>query len=142
MNESVKVAMAPKTTKNKPVRRPKKKMKASGRPKKLCSWSDEQMRWAMEAVMNSELGINRSAIQYGAPKTTLKDRISGRVQHGTKPGRVAYLTRIEEEELVNFLFECSRMGYGKTKREVLQIVQDAAKKKGMTFDRLIRGKPM
>ena len=83
MNESVKVAMAPKTTKKKPVGRPKKKMKASGRlkknmkasgrPKKLCSWSDEQIRWAMEAVMNSELGINRLAIQYGVPKTTLKD---------------------------------------------------------------------
>ena len=29
------------------------------------------------------------------------------------------------------------MGYGKTKWEVLQIVQDAAKKKGMTFDRPI-----
>ena len=79
MNESVKVAMAPKTTKKKPVGRPKKKMKASGRPKKLCSWSDEQMRGAMEAVINGELGINRSAIQYGLPKTTLMDRISGRV---------------------------------------------------------------
>ena len=83
MNELVKAAMAPKTTKKMPVERPKKKMKASGRPKKLCSWSDEQMRRAMEAVMNGELGINRSAIQYGVPKTTLKDRISGRVQHGT-----------------------------------------------------------
>ena len=55
------------------------------------------MRPAIEAVINGELGINRSAIQYGVPKTTLKDRISGRVQHGTKPGRVAYLTHIEEE---------------------------------------------
>ena len=106
MNESVKVAMAltpVKTTKKKLVGRPKKKMKASGRlkkkmkasgrPKKLCSWSDEQMRWAMEAVINGELGINRSAIQYGVPKTTLKDCISGRVQHGTKPGQVAYLKK-------------------------------------------------
>ena len=55
MNESVKVALAPKTTKKKKSvgrpknkmkasGRPKKKMKTSGRPKKLCSWSDEQMR--------------------------------------------------------------------------------------------------
>ena len=100
MNESVKVAMALKKTQKKPVGRPKKKMKASERPKKkmkasgrpkkkmkasgrskkLCSW---QMRWAMEAVMNGELGINRSAIQYGVPKTTVKNRISRRVQHGT-----------------------------------------------------------
>ena len=35
-------------------------------------------------------------------------RIAGRVQHGTKPGSVAYLDA-KEEDLVNFLFECSRM---------------------------------
>ena len=54
-------------------------------------------------------------------KKTLKGRIAGRVKHGIKPGPVAYLDPSEEEELVNFLFECSRVGYGKTKREVLQI---------------------
>ena len=58
----------------------------------------------------------------------IEGRIDGRVKHGTKRGPVAYLDAKEEEELVNFLFECSRMGYGKTKLEVLQIVEDAAKK--------------
>ena len=94
-----------KTIKRKPVERPKKIMKAVGRPKKLCPWSDEQMRRALEAVMNSELGVNRSAIHCGMPKITMMDRISGRVQHGTKPRHVAHLTHTEEEELVNFLFE-------------------------------------
>ena len=84
----------------------------------------------MEAVMNGELGVNRSALEHGVPRTTLKDRIAGRVKHRTKPGPVAYLDAKEEEELVNFLFECSRMGYGNTKHEVLQIVADAAKRKG------------
>ena len=84
----------------------------------------------MEAVMNGELGVNRSALEHGVPRTTLKDRIAGRVKHGTKPGPVAYLDAKEEEEQVNFLFECSRMAYGKTKREVLQIVEEAAKRKG------------
>ena len=40
----------------------------------------------MEAVMNGELRINRSAVEHGVPKTTLKDRIAGRVKHSTKPG--------------------------------------------------------
>ena len=33
---------------------------------------------------------------HGVPPTTLKDRFSGRVAHGTKPGLVKY--RIDEEE--------------------------------------------
>ena len=74
------------------------------------------MTRAVEAMKSCELGINRSALEYGVPKTTLKDRIAGRVKHGTKPGPVAYLDPSEEEELVNFLFECSRVGYGKTER--------------------------
>ena len=39
-------------------------------------------------------GINRAALEFGVPKTTLKDRISGRVQHGSKSGRVPYLSGI------------------------------------------------
>ena len=66
-------------------------MNAPSRPKKLCSWTDEQMTRAIDAVKSGELGINRSALKYGVPKTTLKDRIAGRVKHGTKPGPVAYL---------------------------------------------------
>ena len=65
----------------------------------------------MEAVMKGELGVNRSALEHGVPRTTLKDRLTGRVKHGTKPGPAAYLDKKKEEELVKFLFECSSMGY-------------------------------
>ena len=50
---------------------------------------------------------------------------------------MAYLDPSEEKELINFLFECSKMGYGKTKREVLQMVKAAAKKKGVAIEGLI-----
>jgi len=87
----------------------------------------------MEAVKSSELGINQSALKSGVPKTTLKDRTAGRVKQCTKPGPVACLDSKEEEELVNFVFENSKIRYGKTKREVLQIVEDAAKKKSIVI---------
>ena len=122
---------AGKDPRKKAVRRPKK-INTENRPKKLCQWTDEQMRHAMEAVMSGELGVNRSALQHGVPRTTLKDRIAGRIQHGTKPGLLAYLDA-KEDDLVKFLFECSRMGYGKTKREVIQIVEQAARRKGMAI---------
>ena len=42
------------------------------------------------------MGINRAALEFGVPKTTLKDRMPGRVQHGSKLGRVPYLSSSEE----------------------------------------------
>ena len=57
-------------------------------------------------------------------KTTLKDGITDKINHCTKPGPVACLDAEEEEELVNFLFESSKMEYGKNKRELLQIADN------------------
>ena len=63
------------------------------------------------------LGVNRAAEQFGVPRTTLKDRISGRVEHGCKSGPVPYLNK-EEEQLVNFLIQLAKIGHGKTKQPV------------------------
>ena len=45
-------------------------------------------------------------------------------------GPTPYLTYEEEKELVKFILNCSRMGYGKTRGEVLRIVGETMKKKG------------
>jgi len=58
------------------------------------------------------------------PTTTLKDRIAERVKHGTKPRPVAYLD-YKEEEIVNFLFKCSRWGM---ERLSLHMVEAAARR--------------
>ena len=55
----------------------------------------------------------------------------GRVEHGSKSGPRKYLTTLEEEELVSFLRNCSSIGYGKTRKETLAIVQAAVEKKGI-----------
>ena len=65
----------------------------------------------------------------------MKDRISGRVIHGSTSGAKPYLSREEEEELVDFLVTCSKLGYGKTRREVLLLVEAAVKKKGRSLDK-------
>jgi len=41
---------------------------------------------AMNAVTSNEMGMNEAAAQHGVPPTTLKNRLSGRLKHGTKPG--------------------------------------------------------
>ena len=65
------------------------------------------------------------------PRTTLQDRVKGRVKHGDKPGPSTYLTSAEEEELEVFSMEVAKVGYGKTRKEVNLIVEAVAKEKGV-----------
>ena len=84
---------------------------------------------AMKAIKTGRLGVNRAAEEYSVPKATLKDRLTGRIQHGSKTGLDPYLTSNEEGKLVNFLIDICKMGHGKTKREVIDIVRRTVKKK-------------
>jgi len=52
---------------------------------KRKQWTDQQMRAAIKAVEEST-GINKAAGDHGVPPSSLKDRVSGRVKHGDKPG--------------------------------------------------------
>ena len=70
---------------------------------------------AMEAVISGEMGTNQAAREFDVSATTLRDRLSGRVKHGSKPGPAAYLTEEEERQLVDFLVQVARLGYWKTK---------------------------
>ena len=116
----------------------KKQCNKESEVKKRKLWNDNSMIEAMEAVKAGRLDVNKAAEAYNVPKTTLKNRLSGRVKHGTKLGPVLYLTSSEETELANFLIDVCRMGHGKMKREVIDIVKRTVKKKmenkGKDFD--------
>ena len=56
-------------------------------------------------------------------------QLTRRVKHGKRSGPEPYLTPQEEEELAAFLKKSSKMGYGKTKKEVFSIVQRTLMKK-------------
>ena len=47
-----------------------------------------------------------AAEKSGVPNSTLHDRVSGKVQHGTISGPDPYLTVEKEEELASFLIKC------------------------------------
>ena len=85
---------------------------------------------AMTAVKHG-CQLKRAAVEHGVPASTLRDRISGRVIHGTKPGPKPYLDTAEEKELSSFLKSCSRIGYGRTRRDVMHIANSVAIEKGV-----------
>ena len=64
------------------------------------------------------------------PKSTLSDRLSGRVLNGATSGPDTYMDRSEEEELVKFLIRCAVIGYAKSREQVLALVKRLLQKKG------------
>ena len=95
--------------------------------KRKC-WTDCQMKAAMEAVGKGQ-SLNQASWDHGVPKTTLWDRIHGRIQHSTKPGPKPYLEPSEEIDLVSFIERCASIGYGKSRKYIMCIAQSAAESK-------------
>jgi len=91
------------------------------RPGKRKIWSDESMKAALEAVAAGQ-SMSEAAREHGIPKTTLHDRVSGKVIHSVKPGPRPYLSPKEKGNLGLFLKQCAKLGYGKTRKDVLGLV--------------------
>ena len=67
------------------------------------------MEAAIRAVTNGEMGVNAAS---NVPTTTLRDRLSGHVKHGSTMGAKPYLNKVEERALKDFLFNASDVGLG------------------------------
>ena len=60
------------------------------------AWDEGSMVAAIKAVQEG-CTVSKAARDHDVPKTTLYDRVSGRVTHGNKPGPRPYLTSEEEQ---------------------------------------------
>ena len=103
----------------------------SGRLPYYKVWSNESMEKAIESVKQQEFSVRQAAEVYSIPKSTLHDRISGKVVHGACSGPEPYLNATEENELVQFLIKCASMGFARNKKQVLDIVHRVLESKGM-----------
>ena len=93
------------------------------RPGKYKPWDDNSMQKALQAVKLDGASVRKAAMEYGVPKSTLGDRVSGRVTHGVLSGPPKYLSEEEEDEMVRFILGCASVGYAKTRKEILGLVQ-------------------
>ena len=93
------------------------------------SWSEEKMQLAYEAVLESGLSVRHAAEEYGIPKSTLADRVSGRRLMGCRSGPPRLLSDAQEECLVKFLLRCATIGYAKSKKDVIAIIMEMCKSK-------------
>ena len=65
-------------------------------------WREEDIVSAMEAVSQGT-AVSTAAKAFNVPRTTLDDRIKGRVKHGKKLGPDTVLTEEEEAALMSYL---------------------------------------
>ena len=88
----------------------------SDRPPLYKDYHHEKLYRAYEDVKDGRLSIRHAAEQYGIPKSTLGDRISGRVRFGAHSGPPRYLSDSEERELACFICQSAGIGYARTKK--------------------------
>ncbi len=90
------------------------------------------MERALQDVTSGERTVRRAALEHNVPRSTLHDRVSGRVLPGAVGGAPRYLNDEEEEELVRWLEGCAEVGCTKSVREVRVLVGNiVAKKTGL-----------
>lgn len=101
------------------------------RPSQFKCWSEENMTRAVSAVVTCGISIRKAATMYGIPRSTLGDRITGRVLEGSKSGPLRYLSEQEEAELITFIIGCAEIGYPKTVKDILALVQKILLSRGI-----------
>ena len=89
------------------------------------------LQQACEAVRKG-MSSRRAAEEFAIPWLTLHDHTSGRIVFGAKSGpKSFYLTANEEDELVQFLSGMAKVGYSRTVKQVIEIVQAAIDHEGL-----------
>jgi len=79
----------------------------------------------MEAVQKG-CSVKRAAEVHEVPKTTLQDKVLGKVVHA---GPQPYLNK-EEGDLAEFIEVVADVGFCKTRNQIKAMVENAAKDKG------------
>ena len=77
------------------------------------------MDQAQEEVKAGRLNLRQAAQEFGVPKTSLSDRVSGRVSSDCVPGQRTLLTPADEDSLVEYLLYSATHGFPLTKPQVL-----------------------
>ena len=83
-----------------------------------------------EAVQRGEMSTHCTREEHGVPRSTLQDKASGKRSVDANTGSHCRLLRDEESRLADFVCGCASIGYAKSRKEVLAIVQQIINSRG------------
>ena len=75
---------------------------------KYRNWNEASMLNAVEAVTKQGSSVRRAAELYSVPKSTLSDKVLGKVPLNARSGPSTYLT-VEEEELTSYFWKWQKL---------------------------------
>jgi len=103
----------------------------------MRKWTEEAMSSAVAAVKAGK-AVRAASIEYGVPKSSLGDRVSGRVTEGARLGKASFLSKQEETELIETAQKRAERGTGFSKTNFLRFAGVLAQRNGKGFK---QGKP-
>lgn len=90
---------------------------------KKCLYTGETLKNAMTEIKNGS-SVMAVSKKYNIPRTTLRDKISGRYSEGAKPGPSTILTYQEEILLVKWTKKLASLGFPITKPQLQDSVAE------------------
>ena len=97
---------------------------------KDTKWSIQDLQAAVSDVHDKKMSIRTAAAAHGIPKSMLYDYAVGKIEVGGRCGPDTVLTVAEEDKIVEYIMHMSRIGYGRTKEHVTNIVKEILEKEG------------
>lgn len=86
------------------------------------------MERALTEVKSGRCTVRQAAKEFGVPKSSLGDRVSGRVTPGSRSGPARLITSADEKLLVEFSSYMSRHGFPLTKQQVVSFASSIYKR--------------
>lgn len=96
--------------------------------KKKKKWTEEAMERALSEVRSGRCTVRQAAKEFGVPKSSLGDRVSGRVTPGSRSGPAQLITSDDEDLLVEFSLYMSKHGFPLTKQQLVSFASSIYKR--------------
>lgn len=100
------------------------------RQRKGKSYDLVALERAVRAVQSKTMGYQKASKIYNVPRTTIYDKVHGKSEVESRQGPNTVLSPAEETRLANWLIEMSKIGYGRSKQELLETVKLIIKEDG------------
>lgn len=91
--------------------------------KKYRSYTTQSLTHAVSLVQSKSMSLNQASVSFGIPKSTLSTKVNQKTEVGCKSGPSTVLTRDEESTLVDWLVHMAKVGFGRTRNELLDTVK-------------------
>lgn len=88
------------------------------------------MRLALENVRSGQMSKAEAARQFGIPKTTILDKLAGRVPNESRPGPSTAPSKTDEDNLAMHIINTAKVGFPYAKKTLILTVKQLIEEEG------------